>query len=558
MRIRFLFLILFGSILAVAVYVLLQSAAHLYVTNVYQSEEKRIERELRYVEDLQDFVTSNKITYDNVDDISRWMNEHRFVYLLIYKDDEIIFRPEDEEENEGGEGTDENGTEGGAADGSQGELENGSQGSSGEADSDGEEEKSPSQGGESENGGAEDEAPDGEGAEGNGSTEGNGGAEGELPDASDGENTDQAPEQEDGKDGSDKKEENTPPSSKPGGITVDYPTKEELYEYARAGESYPLILTDGGSLSCSLAEYTEYFYYDMSNIVSFALALLALAIILVVYFYKVTSRIARLAKDVSTVSAGAMNHTIRAGKNRDEITTLCRNVEQMRSSIVETLEKERAAVNANAELITSMSHDIRTPLTVLLGYLDIMGAETQDAELLQYIQSAKQTANRLKNLSDEMFQYFLVFSEEQSPMQCERYEAKTLLSQFFLEHALLLEEKGYRIVPHVRDGFLSEQTYLFTNAPGCMRIVDNIFSNLSKYADRQDAVHVYLHEDDERVYIEIENTVRADKESVESTGIGLRTCERIAKNTGMLFDKDDGCDTFRVTLGIPKAKGDEE
>lgn len=505
MRIRFLFLILFGSLLAAVIYTLLQSSVHLYVQNVYQSEEKKIERELGYVENLQEFITENELTYESVDDISRWMEAHRFVYLLIYKDDEIIFRPDDEKD----------------------EAENGENSDDTEADDSGE---------------------DGEGANG----EEDSSVGGETPD---GEHNGEG----EGTDAEDEKEEDSS-TQKPGtgGITVDYPTKEELYEYARAGESYPLILTDGGSLSCSIAEYTEYFYYDMSNIVSFALALLSLAVILIVYFYSVTSRIARLAKDVSTVSAGAMTHTIRAGKHRDEITTLCRNVEQMRSSIVETLQKERAAVNANVELITSMSHDIRTPLTVLLGYLDIMGMQADDEALVQYINSAKQTANRLKNLSDEMFQYFLVFSDEQGPMLCERYDAKTLLSQFFFEHTLLLEESGYELVTHIDEGFLSDSPTLLTNAPGCMRIVDNIFSNLSKYADKKKAVHLYLKENDERVYIEIVNAVRQDKESVESTGIGLKTCERIAKNTGMLFEKHDGGDSFRVTLGIPKAQGAEQ
>lgn len=519
MRVRFLFLILFGSLLAAAIYVLLQSSVHLYMKSVYQSEENRIERELAYVEDLQSFITENEITYEKVDSISRWMSEHRFVYLLIYQGDEIILRPPDDEDtpkdtedaDKGGDATEEDGEEG--------------EGTPEDEDTQppSEEDEAPSEGGESD-------------AEENPDTDENIGTEGG------------------GSMTEDSEEESTPPPSKPGGITVDYPTKEELYEYARSGKSYPLILKDGGSLSCSLAEYTEYFYYDMSNIVGLVLALVALATILIVYFYKVTSRIARLAKDVSTVSAGSMNHTIRSGESRDEITTLCRNVEQMRSSIVETLEKERAAVNANTELITSMSHDIRTPLTVLLGYLDIMSAEADDEQLLQYIQSAKQTANRLKNLSDEMFQYFLVFSDEQSPMQCESYDARTLLQQLFSEHVLLLEERGYHLVAEISDGFLNHAPQLFTNAPGCMRIVDNIFSNLTKYADKKSPVSLHLYEDDEYVYIEIENAVRADKESVESTGIGLKTCERIAKNTDMLFQKQEDGDSFRVVLGIPKAR----
>ena len=117
---------------------------------------------------------------------------------------------------------------------------------------------------------------------------------------------------------------------------------------------------------------------------------------------------------------------------------------------------------------------------------------------------------------------------------------------------LLLGESGYELVPHVAEDFLSDSPTLFTNAPGCMRIIDNVFSNLTKYADKQKAIYLYFREDAERVYIEIVNAVREDKESVESTGIGLRTCERIARNTGVLFEKHDQGDTFRVLIGIPK------
>ena len=521
LRIRFLILILIGSALAAGIYILMQSSVHLYVENVYESEEKRIERELRYVEDLQHFITQNGVTYDSVDAISRWMEDNRFVYLLIYKDDEIIFQPGEDEDK-----TEEGGTADNTGDGS---GENTGDGS-GENTGDGTGENTGDGSGENTGDGT------GENTEGNGEN-GEGGSQNS---------------------GKEEEDESHTPKPGPGGITITYPTKAELYEYALAGESYPLILQDGGALSCSLAEYTEYFYYDMSNIVSFALAILALAAIMIVYFYRITTRIARLAKDVSTVSAGAMTHTIRAGKNNDEISILCRNVEQMRSSIVETLQKERAAVNANAELITSMSHDIRTPLTVLLGYLDIMGMQADDEVLMQYITSAKQTANRLKTLSDEMFQYFLVFSDEQTPIPCESYDAKTLLSQFFFEHMLLLGESGYKIVPHVEEGFLSESPALYTNAPGCMRIIDNVFSNLSKYADKKKAIDLYFSEDAERIFIRIVNAVREDKESVESTGIGLKTCERIARNTGVLFEKQDGGESFCVTIGIPKDKGKEK
>ncbi len=489
MRVRFLVLIIFGSALALAAYLVCHSAMTFYVNNVYTSKSERIERELQYVEDLQDFITENEITYETMDEIYDWVRQNRFVYLLIYKDDEIIFRPDDEtvdEESDDSEQTPEN-----------------------PDDSTGEE-------------GDNTENPDGSKVE---------GGEGSCVESD--------------------KNENKNEGGESGGLTITYPTKAELYEYALAGESYPLILSDG-ALSCTLAEFTEYLYYDMANIVSLVLAILILAATLIGYFYAQTSRIARLARDVSTVSHGSMNHAIRAGKKHDEISKLCRNVEHMRSSIVLMLEKEREAVDANVELITSMSHDIRTPLTVLLGYLDIMKMQTEDEQMAQYIASAEQTAIRLKNLSDEMFQYFLVFSGEESRAMCEEYDAKTLFPQLLSEHTLLLSEMGYTVVPHYDEDLFSTSPAVLTNAPGCMRIVDNIFSNLKKYAEPSEPIHFYMSEDESWIYIRLENKIKENTDEVESTGIGLKTCERIARNLGMRFESVTDDDTFTTSIAVPK------
>ena len=493
MRVRFALLILLGSALALASYLICLSATYFYVNNVYTSEGERIERELSYVEDLQDYITKNKITLERVDEISEWVRENRFVYLLLYKDDEIIFRP-DETDPEKGEEKEESGEDGkGDGNGDVGEGE-------------------------------------GDGAEGGEGTEG-----------TEGDTTDNPKDKED------------TPSQGGSGLTTTYPTKAELYEYALSGENYPLILEDG-ALFCSLAEFTEYLYYDIANILSLVIAIVVLATVLITYFYTVTSRISRLARDVSTVSHGSMNHIIRSGTSHDEISKLCRNVEYMRSSIVYTLEKEREAVNANVELITSMSHDIRTPRTVLLGYLEIMKLQTEDEAMVQYITSAQQTAGRLKNLSDEMFQYFLVFSGEQSRTMCEPYDAKTLLSQLFEEHSVLLSESGYLLETTVEEGALTNSPMVVTNAPGCMRIVDNLFSNMRKYAEPGAPICYYVSEDESFVHLRIENKIKEHTEDVESTGIGLKTCERIAKNVGMRFETKAEEDTFTVSISLPKQK----
>ena len=195
-----------------------------------------------------------------------------------------------------------------------------------------------------------------------------------------------------------------------GGITIQYPTREEIIESAKGRGQMPLEMSDG-SLLVSIADFTEYIYYDLANIVAILVGVLVLTIILMLYFQNILSKISKLAKDVTNVYEIDMNTPIRTRKGDNELAELTRNVEEMRSSMMHSLQKEKEAINANTELITSMSHDIRTPLTVLLGYLDVMKNTTDDDGMMEYIKASEITAIRLKELSDDMFRYFLVFGD---------------------------------------------------------------------------------------------------------------------------------------------------
>lgn len=336
------------------------------------------------------------------------------------------------------------------------------------------------------------------------------------------------------------------------GLTVTYPTEEELYAFAMQNEPTSMDFGDK-TLRCHIAEFSEYFYYDMANLFSVVAAIIVLAFILILYFQRVTWRISRLARDVSTVSGGDMNHRIRSDEKQDEISRLCENVENMRASIVLTLEKEREAINANTDLITSMSHDIRTPLTVLLGYLDVMKMQAGDETMRQYIRSSEQTALRLKKLSDDMFQYFLVFSGEENDLALQDYDGRTLLSQMLSEHIILLRESGFTVETEYPDTLLHDAPSIRTDAPHCMRIVDNVFSNITKYTAKEEPILLRFGEDKTSVSVEFRNAIRADADLAESTGIGLKTCARIAKLLRCEFTTEEQDGYFTARLVLPKS-----
>ena len=451
----------FSVLIGIGVYVSLHAISIAYIDTVYISEENKKAREETYLEDLQDFIKDNGVSLKDTSQISEWVRENKYVYLLISKEGEIFFTSDDATDEDENDVT----------------------------------------------------PPDGE-------------IDAESPD-----------------DGEEKEENGN------GGVTVKYPSREELLEYAKANEMHLIDFSDGPA-AASFAEFTEYLYYDVANIATIVIAFAILLLIMLLYIRRVTGRILELGEDVNAVAAGDTSSVI-AVNGKDEIATLAANVENMRSSMVENYEKEKAALNANSELITSMSHDIRTPLTVLLGYLDIMQVTAEGDEQMQaYIKAAESTALRLKRLSDDMFGYLLVFGNSNAQLELEAYNADTLIGQMLSEHILLIGESGYNIDTSGIDHASLAGKTVVTDPQSLVRIFDNAFSNLYKYADREKPIEISISAEACKIIIKISNYIRHDGEKVESNGIGLRTCKKLAEQLNADFEFGGDENLYFVKLSL--------
>lgn len=342
-----------------------------------------------------------------------------------------------------------------------------------------------------------------------------------------------------------------------GGITIQYPTREEIIESAKGRGQMPLEMSDG-SLLVSIADFTEYLYYDIANITAIVVGVLVLTIILMLYFQNILTKISKLAKDVTNVYKVDMKTPIRTRKGDNELAELTRNVEEMRSSMMHSLQKEKEAIDANTELITSMSHDIRTPLTVLLGYIDVMKNSTNDSGMMEYIKASETTAMRLKELSDDMFRYFLVFGKENVNPELAEYNAKTLVEQLLFEHILLLKEKGY-LVAESNNKSIGADVCVVTDAPKIMRVVDNVFSNIYKYSDIEKEISISAAVGEEYLSICVSNVTARSKDEAESSGVGLKTCKKLCEAMGARFEfgemNNGTADVFVARIDIPLVKG---
>ena len=483
LRLRFVVVFFAAVIVGVTSYALTHFLAYSYINTVYTSTENRKTREIEYIKDLQDFVVGNEISSENTSKLSDWASRNKYVYLLIYRNEELFYTSDDKpSEPEPEPEEDET-------------VETPEDSETGEEDGAG-------------------EKSDEEGAE------------------------------------TEKEEEGDKPSSdEPGGVTIEYPTREELFEYARKNDLHPLELADG-TVFASLAEFTEYLYYDIANIASLLVAFLTVLIVCTIYFYFVINRIIRLGNEVNKVADGDVNHAVRF-KGEDEISKLSVSVDIMRNSMIENFRKEREALDSNSALITSMSHDIRTPLTVLLGYIDVMSMKAADDEEMQnYLKAAESTAMRLKKLSDDMFGYFLVFGGRELEINMESYDAKTLIDQMLSEHILLMKESGYLVT--MKEGELDalDKCSVHTDAQKLVRIFDNVFSNIYKYADKSAPVSISVDKKDGKIILIFSNKVLEKNVKTESNGIGLKTCKKLGEHIGVRFDTVNNGEIFEAHIVI--------
>ena len=221
----------------------------------------------------------------------------------------------------------------------------------------------------------------------------------------------------------------------------------------------------------------------------------------------------------------------------------------MRKSILKKTDEQQQALKKNQSLISAMSHDIRNPLTALLGYLDLAlsGQYRSPEEMKSYLEAAYSRALQLKTLTDELFRYSLVFGAQELPIQMEEYEAAALLDQMMGEVLVMLEQKGYtirRVLQPVSCKIRVDVSYF-------KRVLDNLADNICKYADPKKPVTLLVAQENGELILCLSNAVLKDPGQVESNRIGLRICEKIMRQMGGTFEKRQTEDTFTVTLTLP-------
>ena len=259
--------------------------------------------------------------------------------------------------------------------------------------------------------------------------------------------------------------------------------------------------------------------------------------------------------------------------NTDELTfngkEMGETLNNLGSGLSKAVEASIRDERTKAELITNVSHDIKTPLTSIINYVDLLKKEDIDNEKARgYIEVLDQKSERLKNLILDLIEVSKA-STGNIELECMDLNILQLLSQVMGEYEDKYAELGLEIVE------TKDVDNAIINADGrrVFRIIDNVLGNVSKYALPGTRVYVDVENTEAEagkqwVSLRIKNVsrqmlnitadelmerfVRGDRSRhTEGSGLGLSIAKNLTELQGGTFDlKIDG-DLFVVTVGFP-------
>ena len=230
----------------------------------------------------------------------------------------------------------------------------------------------------------------------------------------------------------------------------------------------------------------------------------------------------------------------------DEITQLCAVINEMSIQLKEKEEREKRQQQSKNELITNVSHDLRSPLTSIIGYVELLketGPEDRQ-RFEEYIEVVERRLTGLNGLINELFEYTKLNSAERF-YDMEKRDVLELLRHILYEYKILMEAEGLTISWQLEPK--SHAAYI--NTQQMVRVFQNLLDNARRYADRSAPVTVTA-QDVGRLHICITNRLTdangiepdriferfycADRarSAPQSSGLGLAIVKRIVELHG--------------------------
>ena len=201
------------------------------------------------------------------------------------------------------------------------------------------------------------------------------------------------------------------------------------------------------------------------------------------------------------IAQGHLDHRIPfrlKGSEQHVITS----VNALVDSAVQSMDDERKIEKSKDELITNVSHDLRTPLTSIIGYLGLIEDKQyqNEEDILKYTHIAYSKAKQMKNLVDDLFEYTKV-QQHGAPVNIMRVDLDQLLEQLTASFALEAERRGIEISSKV----VPNPLMIEADPEKLGRVFNNLVANAFKYGNGASYIRITAHQEQSNVVVKVAN-----------------------------------------------------
>ncbi|BDR73384.1 two-component sensor histidine kinase [Clostridium tetani] len=278
------------------------------------------------------------------------------------------------------------------------------------------------------------------------------------------------------------------------------------------------------------------------------------------YIFKKTAMVNKIVKGTEEMVAGNLDYTIDEN-DKGLLGKLAHNINNMKKGFKKSVESQVKSERLKSELITNVSHDLKTPLTSIINYVDLLKSEDLSKEDMNvYIQILDKKSKRLKVLIEDLFEASKI-SSGSIELNIEKVDISEILRQALGEFHEKIESSSLNFKVNMEN----DGTYANLDGKKTWRVFENLIGNILKYSMKNSRVYIDLETEGNKAMVTMKNISayemdfnteeiferfkRGDKaRKSDGSGLGLAIAKSIVELQGGNMDIVIDGDLFKVII----------
>lgn len=313
---------------------------------------------------------------------------------------------------------------------------------------------------------------------------------------------------------------------------------------------YPVIINNEVCYVYNESTLEPFIYREFTDIGNIIAVIAAVGMFILIIFRLTRDKIAYLeylSTCLGEISTGNLDYEIDI-IGEDELAQVAKSIMHMENELKYQIDAQMKVEKSKNELVTNVAHDLRTPLTSIIGYIDLVknkGYHTED-EADKYLGIAYNKAEKLKIIIEDLFE-LTKLHQQGIKLNKESISVSNLLNQLIEELMPLAHERNIEIETYID----TNNTNIWVDIGKVTRVFENLIENAIKYSPEGETIYVELKSAQNHVYVAVSNPTemisqeeidkfferfyRADKSrnsSAGGSGLGLAIAKNIVELHG--------------------------